>query len=91
MTYHYLPTFLRLLSDLPPIEKAKAQRAVERLIDFFETNLQPQGLGLKKLRKNFWEIRVDLALRILFEYRGPEVPFVAIGNHNDIQRALKKV
>ncbi len=91
MIYKYLSTFERLFSKLSRSEKEKSREALDRIIHFFETGVKPKGLGLKKLRKNYWEIRVDLSLRILFEYCHSEVSFVIIGNHNDIQRVLKNI
>ena len=90
MTYHYLPTFLKIISKLSSHEKKKVQETVERTILFFDQGIQPKGLGLKKLRHSYWEVRVDLSLRILFEYKGSAVTFIIVGNHNDIQRILKR-
>jgi len=48
------------------------------------------GLGLKNLRKNFWEIRKGLKLRILFRWRSDHVEFVLAGTHEEIKRHLKR-
>ena len=48
------------------------------------------GLGLKNLKKNFWEIRKGLKLRILFRWRTDYVEFTLAGTHDDIKRFLKR-
>ena len=60
-----------------------------KLIQFFEDKVKPEGLGLKKLREEFWEIRTDLKDRILFRFKSGCVEFVLIGNHDEIQRLLR--
>lgn len=47
-------------------------------------------MGLKIIRKNFWEIRKGLKLRILFRWRAEHVEFVLAGTHDDIKKYLKK-
>jgi hypothetical protein len=48
------------------------------------------GLGLKYLRKNFWEIRKGLKLRILFRWSADHIEFVLAGSHEDIRRYIKR-
>ena len=48
-----------------------------------------KGLGLKRLRGNFWEVRKGLKARILFRWEEDLVEFVLAGNHDDVKRFLK--
>jgi hypothetical protein len=49
-----------------------------------------RGLGLKNVRKNFWEIRKGLKLRILFRWRADHIDFILAGTHDDIKQFLKR-
>lgn len=53
-------------------------------------NQLPVGLGLKRLRGDFWEIRRGLQTRILLTWRGDLIAFVVAGNHDTIKRILKQ-
>ena len=61
-----------------------------RLIDVLSgQELMPKGMGLKKLRGNFWEMRKGLKTRILFRREKDWTEFILAGDHNDIKRFLK--
>lgn len=91
MRYEHKPAFDRSLRRLPPDRKARVKEAVKQLVVFFETREQPQGLGLKHLRGDFWEVRASLADRIIFRLSGDLVEFVLAGDHDDIRRFLRAV
>jgi len=46
-------------------------------------------LGLKKARKNYWEIRLSVKNRIIFEFKGDAVNFAFVGDHNEVRKFLK--
>jgi hypothetical protein len=50
-----------------------------------------KGIGLKRLKGDYWEIRKGLKARILFRWEGDLVEFVLAGDHNDIKRFLKNI
>lgn len=64
--------------------------ALERLLDYFNGGPKPIGLGLRKLRGAFWEIRLSLAGRIVFQLDRDVVTFVIVGDHDDIRRILRR-
>jgi len=51
----------------------------------------PQGLGLKRLREDFWEVRKGIKARILFRWKSDLIEFVLAGNHDDVKRFLKNI
>ncbi len=91
MIFEKKPSFERSWKALDSDRREKAKEALEKLIQFFERGIKPEGLGLKKLRENFWEIRSDLKDRILFRLQGNRVEFILVGNHNEIHRTLKRL
>jgi len=91
MRYQYKPAFSKTIEKLSLNRKEKIKEAIRSLVVFFETGQHAQGLGLKKLKREFWEIRTDLRDRILFRLKGDLAEFVICGNHDEIKRFLKNI
>ena len=51
----------------------------------------PKGMGLTRLRGNYWEIRSTIKQRVLFYYKKNEVKFIMVGSHDDIKKFLKDI
>ena len=90
MTYRYLSSFDRSFKALSQPQRAKVKKALEKVFDFIEKGQRPSGLGLKKLVKDYWEIRVDRSLRLIFQQGDELLTFILVGDHNQIRRFLKK-
>ena len=89
MKGNFLPSFWRSFERLSLDEQKRIQDSIPSFLDHFQKGNLPQGLGMKKLRKSIWEIRVGLSLRILFEIRKGGFNFFFVGNHDQVQRFLK--
>ena len=89
MDYRASRGFEKVLKRLHPHEKMDVQRTTDALVRAFEAGSVPIGLGLKKLGGPLWEIRINLSLRILFEWQKKSVTFLFIGNHNEVQQFLR--
>lgn len=89
MKFELLPSYERSLKKLNSAAKEKAKIAVNKCVDFFEGGHRPEGLGLKRLSKYIWEIRVDLKIRVMFRLKSNLVQWGFVGSHNDIKRFLK--
>ncbi len=63
-------------------------KAIDALIEFIKIGKKPQGLGLKKVRKDYWEIRLSAKNRMIFEFKGDVINFAFVGNHNEIASSL---
>ena len=91
MKYEFKPSFDRSVKSLPSKEKQQIKDLCINLIDVLSGDRELSlGMGLKNLRKNFWEIRKGLKLRILFRWRVDHVEFVLAGTHDDIKKYLKR-
>ncbi len=64
-------------------------KAIDALIEFIKTGKKPQGLDLKKVRRDYWEIRLSVKNRIIFEFKGDVINFVFVGGHNGVRKFLK--
>ena len=90
MRYERKPAFNRTLARLPVDRTIRVKAAIRQLVVFFETREQPRGLGLKRLRGDFWEVRAGLGDRVIFRLHRDLVEFVLVGNHDEIRRFLRE-
>lgn len=91
MQVRFYTSFDRSYRSLRPLERGKADYAVQTLLTWIEErrSAPPQGLGFKKLRSTVWEIRVDLRIRIVFTLEGDCLSFLLVGTHDDVRRFLR--
>jgi mRNA-degrading endonuclease RelE of RelBE toxin-antitoxin system len=90
MRFEFKPSFDRSIKQLSSPDKALVKDAAEKLIDVLSKDREIyEGLGLKRLKDSFWEVRQGLKVRILFRWDGDLVEFVLAGNHDDVKRFLK--
>jgi len=86
----YLRSFDASLAGLSSQDQAGVRDAVCRLLDYFSGKSRSQGLGLRKLTRDWWEIRASIDKRILFLLEGGIATFVIVGNHDEIRRCLRR-
>ncbi len=91
MRFEFKPSFDRSIKQLPLHDKADVKSAASQLIEVLSKDREIyQGLGLKRLKNNFWEVRYGLKVRILFRWEGDLAEFLLAGNHEDVKRFLKQ-
>ena len=90
MRYERKPSFDRSFAHLSEVQRQDVILALDQLTQALETGRRPQGLGLRKLRQAFWEIRLGLSLRVLFRLQGDLVELVLVGSHDEIRRVLAR-
>ena len=91
MRFEFKPSFDKSVKSLPPRDKQEIKELCKNLIDVLSgKKVLSKGLGLRNLRKNYWEIRKGLKLRIIFHWQDDFVEFLLAGSHDDIKRFLKE-
>lgn len=91
MKFEFKNSFDRSIKTLPEEKKQEIKDLCIKLIEVISGEGQlSAGMGLKNIRKNFWEIRKGLKFRILFRWESDYIEFVLAGNHDDIKRYLKR-
>ena len=91
MKIEFRKSFEKSLKKINSKDKENVYEACRTLLDVIEKRESPsQGIGLKKLEKTFWEIRVDIHLRIIFEWQEDLIKFLLIGSHDEIKKFLKE-
>ena len=92
MRLEFKPSFDRSVKSFHGKEKEEIKQAALQAIDILsQDRIIHKGIGLKRLKGDFWEVRRGLKARILFRWQGDLVEFVLTGDHNDIKRFLKDV
>lgn len=81
--------FQKHLDDLPADRLEKTLETIEAFRVAIHEGLLPKGLGLKKISRNKYEIRVDLKTRIGIMEDGEIFVLDLIGNHEDIKNFLR--
>ncbi len=89
MPLNYLNSYDRLFKKLTSPQQENAIKAIDALIEFIKTGKKPQGLGLKKVRSDYWEIRLSVKNRIIFEFKSDIINFTFVGSHNEVKKFLK--
>ena len=90
MQLEFRPSFDRRFKKLSTDRQRKARAAIESLLAYLDKTgpLRP-GLGLKNFHGDYWEIRIDIHDRIIFEMTRRGVIFWCVGNHDDVRRFMK--
>ena len=88
MRLNYLKSYDRSFKRLTSPQQENAIKAIDALIEFIKTGKKPQGLGLKKVRSDYWEIGLSVKNRIIFEFKGDVINFAFVGNHDDVKKFL---
>ena len=91
MIINYLKSYDRSFKKLDRSVQEKVVFAIDSLLDFIKTRQKPEGLGLKKVYKNYWEIRLDIRNRIIFELTRDAINVAFVGDHNAVKTFLRQV
>ncbi len=92
MRLEFKLSFDRSVKDFRGREKEEIKKVALQAVDILsQDRLVHKGIGLKRLKGDFWEIRKGLKARILFRWQGDLLEFILAGDHNDIKRYLKNI
>jgi hypothetical protein len=82
-------SFRARVRDYPKEIRWKIGLALQHLERDFGQPHRHEGLGIRKLTGNYFEIRVGLDIRLVFQNRADCLLFVMAGNHNEVQKFLR--
>ncbi len=90
MRYAFRPSFDRSINSLYPYQKRELKALCRTFLELLECHTAiPAGMGLKRLREDYWEIRQGLRNRILFRWKDDAMDFVLAVDHDSISEFLK--
>ena len=73
----------------PKATRGKIGLALQQLERDFGQPHAHRSLGSRKLTGSFFEIRVGLDIRLVFQNRTDSLLFVMAGNHEEVQKFLR--
>ncbi len=76
-------------AKLPPELREMASQAIDNVAAAFGDPHQHRGLGLRKLAKRSYEIRVHLQWRVVFVYDGKDLIAYDVMNHDEVALWLR--
>jgi len=83
--------FRSAVRRLPKTRRRDVARAINAARDGFGSPHLHSGLGIRRLRRNYFECRVSLQLRLVFRADRGLLLFLTAGNHNHVRNFLKNV
>lgn len=75
----------------PKATRRKIGAALEQLEQDFGNPHAHRELGIRRLTGNFFEIRVGLDIRLVFQNRPESLLFLMAGSHDEIQKFLRGI
>jgi mRNA-degrading endonuclease YafQ of YafQ-DinJ toxin-antitoxin module len=84
-------SFRRRFRTYPKATRQKIGAALQQVEQDFGHQHAHRGLGIRRLTGNFFEIRVSLDLRLIFQNRAESLLFLMVGNHDEIQKFLRGI
>lgn len=91
MQFAYAKSFYKTIENISSSLARKLLKAVKKFESSWESGEFPKGTGLTHLKGNFFEFRVDIHRRILFQKKENMIYYLLFGSHDDIRRFLKRL
>ncbi len=91
MKYNYKSSFDRSYKKLALADQYAIDDTIENLKIFYSSGVKTKGLGIRRLKWDFWEIRASIRIRVLFIFQQDTISFIVVGNHDEIRKYLKSL
>jgi mRNA-degrading endonuclease RelE of RelBE toxin-antitoxin system len=83
------PRFLAALKNLGEADVTRVEEALRILPDCFGQPHLHAGISIRRLRKNVFECRAGLKIRLLFRANAQALEVFFVGSHNEVQRVIR--
>jgi mRNA-degrading endonuclease RelE of RelBE toxin-antitoxin system len=83
------PRFFAALKKLSDADVSRAEEALRVLPDCFDQPHRHAGISIRRLRKNIFECRANLKVRILFRASAHALDIFFVGNHDEVRRLIR--
>jgi mRNA-degrading endonuclease RelE of RelBE toxin-antitoxin system len=84
------PRFLAALKNLSDADVSRVEDALRVLPDCFGRPHLHAGISIRRLRKNIFECRAGLKVRILFRSNAQTLDVFFVGNHDEVRRLIHR-
>ncbi len=85
------PRFLAAIKNLSEVEVRRAEEALRILPDCFGQPHLHAGISIRRLRKNIFECRAGLKIRLLFRANAESLEVFFVGSHDEVQRLIRQL
>lgn len=85
------PRFLAALKNLGEADVARTEEALRLLPECFGKPHLHAGISIRRLRKNVFECRAGLKIRLLFRADADALEFFFVGSHDDVRRLIRRL
>ncbi len=85
------PRFHAALKNLNVAEISRVEEALQVMPDCFGHPHIHAGISIRRLRKNIYECRAGLKIRLLFREKAGALEFFFAGNHDDVRRIIREL
>ena len=85
------PRFFAALKNLSGADVTRVEEALRALPDCFGQPHRHAGISIRRLRRNFFECRAGLKVRILFRPGASALEVFFVGDHYDVRRFLRQL
>jgi hypothetical protein len=82
------PRFLAALKNLSDADLKRAEEALLALPECFGQPHLHSGISIRRLRKNIFECRAGLKLRLLFRAKAQALEVFFVGSHDEVRRLI---
>ena len=83
--------FRAVVREYPKPVRVEIGKAIDLLQESLGHPHRHAGLGVRKLTKNYFEMRAGLDLRLIFRLEVDAIVFVFAGTHDEVRRFLKQL
>jgi mRNA-degrading endonuclease RelE of RelBE toxin-antitoxin system len=84
------PRFLAALQNLSDADLRRAEEALRVLPECFGQPHLHSGISIRRLRKNIFECRAGLKIRLLFRAHGRALEVFFVGSHDEVRRLISR-
>lgn len=85
------PRFLAALQNLSDADMTRAEDALRILSECFGQPHLHAGISIRRLKKNVFECRAGLKLRILFRADAQALEMFFVGEHDEVRRLIRRL
>ncbi len=83
------PRFLAALKELSDADVIRVEEALRVLPGCFGQPHVHAGISIRRLRKNIFECRAGLKIRILFRASAQALDIFFVGDHDDVRHLIR--
>jgi mRNA-degrading endonuclease YafQ of YafQ-DinJ toxin-antitoxin module len=83
--------FRIVVRALPKARRREIAHAIDAARDGFGSPHLHSRLGIRRLRRNYFECRVRLQIRLIFRAEPGVLHFVTAGNHDHVRNFIKSI